>query len=153
MKIVSHVSPRRQTDVETDTKTSKRMEGIPAEDEKKGEISSTMVDDGPTSLTSFDMIAEPPAPEKCIGDTMLNNDAEAPKPCLPPMEVRLLSSAAGGLSRHSLYSDEEHASPTASVLDPQRQDQEENQPDKLQSVCPSLLEEGLRNKIKANSGV
>ena len=36
MKIVSHVSPRRQTDVETDTKTSKRMEGVAAEDEKKG---------------------------------------------------------------------------------------------------------------------
>ena len=43
------------------------------------------------------MIAEPPAPEKCIGDAMVNKGAEAPRPNLPPMKVRMLSSTAGGL--------------------------------------------------------
>ena len=44
------------------------------------------------------MIAEPPAPEEYNGDALVNNGAEAPKPHLPPMEVRMLSSVTGGLS-------------------------------------------------------
>ena len=55
------------------------------------------VDEGPTSLTSFGMIADPLAPEKCIGDALVNNGTEAPKQYLPAIEVRLLSSATGGL--------------------------------------------------------
>ena len=45
---------------------------------------------------------------------------EAPKPHLPPVEVRMLSSAAGGLLVHqpSLNSVEGHLFPTASFLDP-----------------------------------
>ena len=64
---------------------------------KNGDSSSARVNDGPTSLTSFRMIAGPLAPERCIGDALVNNFAEAPKPHLPPMEVRVLSSATGGV--------------------------------------------------------
>ena len=83
---------------EIDTKTSKRTEGAAAEDEKNGGISCARVADGPTSLTSFG-IAEPllMAPEKCIGEALVNEGAEGPKPHLPPVEVRMLPSAAGGL--------------------------------------------------------
>ena len=55
--------------------------------------------------------------------------------------------------RCSLCSNEDHRFTTASSLDPRRQDQENNQPDKPQPACPSFLEEGLRNKMKPNSGV
>ena len=37
------------------------------------------------------------APEKCIGDALVNEGAKAPKLHLPPVEVRMLPSAAGGL--------------------------------------------------------
>ena len=43
------------------------------------------------------MIAEPPAPEKFIGDVLVNKGAEAAKSHLPPMEVCKLSFAVGGL--------------------------------------------------------
>ena len=57
-----------------------------------------MVEDGPTSLTSFGMITEPPAPEQCIDDALVNNNgAEGLKPHLPLVEVCMLSSTAGGL--------------------------------------------------------
>ena len=81
--------------------------------------SSAGLNDGPMSLTSFGMITEPPAPETFFGDALTNNGAEAPKSHLPPMEVRMLSSAAGGLlHRFSLYGDEDFIFPTASFLDP-----------------------------------
>ena len=90
-----------EADVETDKKTGKRTEGATSTDRAKhsGDSSSTRrVDNGPTSLTSFGKIAEPPlAPETCIGDALVNKGAEAPKPHLPPVKVRMLSSAAGGL--------------------------------------------------------
>ena len=55
----------KEADVESDTKTRRRTEGASAADRvKSGDISSTRVDGGPTSLTSFGLIAEPPAPEK-----------------------------------------------------------------------------------------
>ena len=43
------------------------------------------------------MIAEPLTPEKCIGDAMVKKGAEAPKPHLPPIEVRMLLYAVGDL--------------------------------------------------------
>ena len=86
-----------EADVEPDTKTRKRIEDAAVDRVMNGDSSSTRVDDGLTSLTSFGMIAEPPAPEKCIGDTMVNKGAEAQKSHLLPMDVRMLSIAAGGL--------------------------------------------------------
>ena len=47
-----------EADVEPDTKTRKRTENAAADQAKN---SSARVDDGPTSLTSFGMIAESPA--------------------------------------------------------------------------------------------
>ena len=69
-----------ETDVKTDKKTRKRTEGAAADDENHGGISSARAEDVPTSLTSFGNIAEPPAPEKCIGDALVNESAETPKP-------------------------------------------------------------------------
>ena len=56
---------------------------------------SAKVDGGPTRLTSLGMIAEPPA-LPCRDDALVNKGAEAPKPCLSPMEVRT-PTAAGSL--------------------------------------------------------
>ena len=87
-----------EADVEPDIKTHKRTDGASAANRVRNrDSSSARVDDGPTSLTSLGMLAQPPAPETLIGDTLVNKDAETPKPHLPPMEVRKLSSAAGGL--------------------------------------------------------
>ena len=94
--------PRLATeiDVETDKKTRKRREDAGAADRAKhnGDSSSARrIDDGPTILTSFGKIADPPlAPGKCIGDVLVNKGAETPKPHLPPVEVRMLSSATVG---------------------------------------------------------
>ena len=63
---------------------------------KNEDISSARVDDGPTSLTSFSMIAEPSAPENSIGDGLVGKGAEAPKPCISSVEMRT-PTAAGGL--------------------------------------------------------
>ena len=103
-----------------DKKTRKRNEGAAAVDRAKhnGDSSSARkVDDGPTSLTSFGEIAEPPvAPKKRIGDSLVNKGAEVPKPHLPPVEVRMLSSAADGLlPAGTAYSDEDHLSPVVSL--------------------------------------
>ena len=88
-----------EADVEIDTKISKRMEDAAADRVKSEDSSSARVDDGPTSLTSFGMVVEPllVAPEKCVGDAFVNEGAKVPKPHLPPVEVRMLPSAAGGL--------------------------------------------------------
>ena len=89
-----------EADVEPNTKTRKRTESAAAADRTKhGDSSSAWVDDGLTSLTSFGMITEPfsLAPAECIGYALVNKDAEAPKPHFPPVEVCMLSSAAGGL--------------------------------------------------------
>ena len=59
--------------------------------------SERRVDDGPKSVTSLGMIAEPPASQQCIKDALVNKSAETSKPQLPPVKVRMLSSAAGGL--------------------------------------------------------
>ena len=87
-----------EADVEPDTKSRKRTEGASAADRvKNGDSSSARVDDGPMSFTSFGMIAEAPAPEKCINNGLVNKGAVAPKPHLPPVEVGMLSLAVGGL--------------------------------------------------------
>ena len=53
-----------EADVELDTKTRKRTKDASAVDRvKNGNNSSAKVDDGPTSLTSFSMIAKPPSLE------------------------------------------------------------------------------------------
>ena len=93
--------PRFATEagVEPDMKTRNRTEGAAADQARNEDSSSARVDDGPTSLTSFSMIDEPllTTPEKCIGDVLVNKDAEASKPNIPTVEVRKLPSAAGGL--------------------------------------------------------
>ena len=91
----------READVKTIKKIRKRTEGTAAADRTKYNGDSSFarrIDDSPTSLTCFGMIAKPPlALEKCIGDALVSKGAEAPKPHLPPEEVGILSSAADGL--------------------------------------------------------
>ena len=53
--------------------------------------------DGPTSSISLGKIAEPPALSICRNDALVIKGAEMPKPRLSPVEVRMLSSATGGL--------------------------------------------------------
>ena len=63
-----------EADVKTDKETRKRTEDAAEDGAKNGDSCSGRDDDGPTSLTSFGMIAEPllKAPEKCIGDALVN---------------------------------------------------------------------------------
>ena len=90
-----------EANVETGKKARKRTEGAAAADRanRDGDSSSARrVDDDPRSLTSFGKIAEPSlAPEKCIGDALISKGGEAPKPHISPVEMRMLSSTAGGL--------------------------------------------------------
>ena len=86
-----------EADVKTEKRTRKRTEGAAADEEKHEDTSSARVEDGPMSLTRFGNIVEPPAPEKCIGGALVNEVTAAPKQYLPPVEVRMLSSASGGL--------------------------------------------------------
>ena len=86
-----------EADVRPDTKTRERTESVAADDYNYGDISSAKVEENPTSLTNFGNIAEPLAPIKCIGDALVNQGAGAPKQHLQPVEVRMPSSAAGGL--------------------------------------------------------
>ena len=97
------------------------MEDIAADRAKHRDRSSARVDDGPTCLTSFGMIAEPllMASEKCVGDALVNIGAEAPKPHLPPMAVHAIIRRRW-ITGHqpSLNSVEGHLFPTASFLGP-----------------------------------
>ena len=88
-----------EADVQPDPKTCKRTEGAAADRSKHGDSSFARVNDGPTSLTTFGVIVEPRllAPEKCIGDALVNKGAEAPMPHFPLVKVRMLSSTTGGL--------------------------------------------------------
>ena len=73
-----------EADVPTDKKTRKRAEDASADQAKHGDSCSTKrAHAGPTSLTSFSK------------DVFADKGAEAPKPHLPPVEVRMLPSAAG----------------------------------------------------------
>ena len=144
-----------EANIEPDVKTRRRTEGASAA-AKNGDSSPARVEDGPTCLTSFGMIDEPllMAPEKCIGDALVDEGAEAPKPHLSPAEVHaIIRRPWHTIRQHSLYNNENHVFSAASFLDPRGQDQEWNQPNKLQPAYPSLLEEVLRNKIKVNFGV
>ena len=85
-----------EADIATDTKTHNRMEDAEADQAKNGNsCSAKRVEDGPTSLTSFGMEAEPPALPRW-DDVLVDKGASAPKPRLSPMEICMLS-AAGGL--------------------------------------------------------
>ena len=88
----------KETDVEPDTKTRKRTENAAAHRAKHGNRSSSArVDHDLMRLTSLaDDSTEPPAPEKSIGNTLVDEGAEVPKPCLSPVEMRT-PTAAGGL--------------------------------------------------------
>ena len=64
---------------------------------KNGDSSSARrVDDGPTSLTNFGMLTEPPAPEKSVGDALVDKGIETPKLCLSPVEM-CTPTVTGGL--------------------------------------------------------
>ena len=86
-----------ESDVKPDTKTCKRAEDAESDQAKNGDsCSAKTVDAGRTNSTSFGMTVEPPAlPRR--DDVLVDKGAEAPKPHLPPVEVRMLPSAAGGL--------------------------------------------------------
>ena len=73
-----------EADVEPDTETRKRMEDAAADRAKHGDkSSSTRVDHNPIRLISFgDDTTEPPVPERSIRDALVDEGAEAPKPCL-----------------------------------------------------------------------
>ena len=103
MKLGSHVAT--EAGVEPDTKTRKRTEGASTADRmKNGDRSLARVYDRSTSLTSFGMIAEPPASEKSIGDTLVDQGVEAPKPCLSRGDAHANSRRWLTARRHSLYS-------------------------------------------------
>ena len=87
-----------EADVKTDMKTRKRAEGAAESKLRHGDTFSPLVDDGPTNLTSFGKIAKPlSASKRYIGDALVNEGAEAPKPYLRPEEVRMLSSATSDM--------------------------------------------------------
>ena len=90
----------KKADVRPDMKTRACMEGATADDEKYLDISSTRFDDDPMRLTSFGehKCTEPLlAPEKGIGDALVVENAETPKPHLPTVEVCVVISVADGL--------------------------------------------------------
>ena len=77
--------------------TPKRTEGAATDEEKSTNRPFARAEENSTSSTSFGKLAEPSAAEKCIGEALVNKGAKAPKPRLPSVEVRMLSSTAGGL--------------------------------------------------------
>ena len=109
-----------ETDVETNTKFRERTEGATAADRAKhiedSSSARTRGDDGPTSLTNFGKIAEPPlAPKKCILVTpwltkALKHQSRIFHPwrctCYhPPPTAR----------RHNPYNGEDHPCPAVSL--------------------------------------
>ena len=91
--------PAAEADVEPEMKTRKRTEDAAADRAKHGDSSSATALDGPRSSTSFGIIAVPllMAPEKYVVNVLVIKGPEAPKPHLPSVEVRMLSSTADGL--------------------------------------------------------
>ena len=76
------------------------MAGAEVGDKKYGDILSARVDDDPMRFISFgdqEFIELSTDTEKVIGDALVDEGAEAPKPCLLPVEVRRLIFAADGL--------------------------------------------------------
>ena len=83
-------------DVDPDNKTRKHAEGASTVDRVvNGDSSSARVDGEQTSLTYFGMIAEPSA-LTYKDNALIDKDAEVPKPCLSPVEIRT-PTVAGGL--------------------------------------------------------
>ena len=79
-------------------KTSKPIDGTAVDDGKYGDISSVRTDDDPMRLTSFgDEFTKPLAPEKGVDDALVDDCAEAPKPHIPALKVRMLTSTACSL--------------------------------------------------------
>ena len=92
-----------EADVETNTKTRKCTEGAATDRAKHGDTSSTRVEDGPTSQTSFGDDIKPPDLPICRDDALVSEGAGAPKPCLSPGEV-CMSKPTGGLQLASTAS-------------------------------------------------
>ena len=71
-----------EADVEPDTKNCKSMEDAAADRAKHGDRSSSaQINHDPMRLISFgDYSTEPPAPEKPIGEALVDEGTEAPKP-------------------------------------------------------------------------
>ena len=110
--------------VDPDMKARKRTEGAAVDRVKNGDSVSARIDDGPTCLTSFGMIAEPllKAPEKCIGDALVNKGTQAPKPQFSPMEDThaIIRRQWLNARRHWHHiNNEDHCPPTAFFLEPQ----------------------------------
>ena len=122
-----------EADIPTDKNTRKLAEDAVADQVKHGDsCSAKRVNAGPTNSTSFGMTAEPPTlPRR--DDVLVNKGAEE----------RILPYAAGGL----LLSFPDRFFLGISVKRPKKYKLDK------QTACPSLLEEGYSNKIKANSGV
>ena len=84
-----------EADVTPDTKTRKRMKDAAADRAKlRNSCSTKRVDGGPTSLTSFGMKAKSPALPS--DGALVDKGAASPKPCISPVDARMLT-AAGGL--------------------------------------------------------
>ena len=136
----------------SDKKTRKRMEDVAEERAKhRDSCSAKRVQTGPTSSTSFGMKAEPPALSR-RDDVLVDKGAVAPKPCLSPVKMRTRT-AAGDLLPAGLYSDYDHLLPAAYSVLPDRGDRVWDDINPVRHVQRFLGDEGLRNKIEANSGV
>ena len=92
-----------EEDVQPNIKIRKRTEDAGADRVKNGDISFARVDDSLTSLTSFDMLAERPALLMFRDDVLVDKVTEAPKPCLPPVEMRTPTAADGLLPAGTTY--------------------------------------------------
>ena len=86
-----------EADVPTYKKTRRRAEDAAADQAKHGDsCSAKRVHAGPTGSTSFGRTAKPPAlPRR--NNILVDRGAEAPKPHLSHVEVRMLPSTAGSL--------------------------------------------------------
>ena len=85
-----------EADVAADKKACERTEGAAAAVQAKhgDSCSAKRVQAGPTSSTSFGMKAESPALHR-RDDVLVDIGAEAPKPCLSPVEMHTLTAADG----------------------------------------------------------
>ena len=103
------------------------------------------VDYGPMSLTSFGMIAEPPA-LLCRDDALVDQGAVAPTPCLSLGEMRMIITAGGllpaGTASTAMRTIFSRPLPSWTLDEKTKK----SKPDKLQPACTSLLEEDCRNQ-------
>ena len=97
-------------------------------------------------LTSFgDDSTEPPAFPCCRDDVMVDKGAAAPRSYLLPVEMRTWSISC----RHSLYSDEDHLSPAAFLVLPDRRDEfYDTNPIRHDVLQPFLKNESFENDKK-----